>query len=399
MPSPSWSCPPGGPVQDQTVAHDTGSSRDRPDEPRQNGTVIPRLSTNRRSLDPPVGASPGRWHTRGAVAGAITTVVGVGFGWLGGASPVAGHGIAAPAPVLPDVLFAWSFDPTIVLPLVLAGAVYVLAVRRVDRAHRLSPIRRARIAAWFAGLVVIWLALQSPIERYDTTLFSIHMVQHILLTLVAAPLLALGAPITLLLRAARPETRRRVLLPILHSWPIRVLTFPVLTWLLFASVMWGTHFSPVFNASLEEPFVHQLEHAAYLVAGCLFWWPVVGLDPSPWRMSEPVRVLYTFLQMPQNSFLGLAIVSAMVPLYPHYATLRRDWGPSALVDQQMAGAVMWVGGDLIFLAAMLGVVLGWMRRETRETRAADARVDRARLDIRERESRLAERLARERGEG
>ncbi len=391
--------PSRGPVQGQDRAHDTGSSRDRPDEPGQNGAVMPPLSTKGRSLDAPLGAVPGRWRARGAVAASIATAVGVGLGWLGEASPVAAHGNAAPAPVLPDVLLAWSFDPTIVLPLVLAGATYLLAVRRVDRAHPLSPIRPARIAAWFAGLGAIWLALQSPIERYDTTLFSVHMVQHLLLTLVAAPLLALGAPITLLLRAARPGTRRRVLLPILHSWPIRALTFPVVTWLLFAGAMWGTHFSPVFNASLEEPLVHQLEHAAYLVAGCLFWWPVIGLDPSPWRMSEPVRVLYTFLQMPQNSFLGLAIASATAPLYEHYATLQREWGPSALVDQQMAGAVMWVGGDLIFLVAMLGVVLGWMRREARETQAADARVDRARLDIRARESRLAERVARERDEG
>jgi putative copper resistance protein D len=255
------------------------------------------------------------------------------------------------------------------------------------------------IAAWFAGLGAIWLALQSPIERYDTTLFSIHMVQHVLLTLVGAPLLAMGAPITLLLRAARPTTRRRVILPILHSWPIRALTYPVVTWLLFAGAMWGTHFSPVFNTSLEEPFVHQLEHGLYLLAGCLFWWPVIGLDPSPWRMSEPVRVLYTFLQMPQNSFLGLAITSATAPLYAHYATLQRDWGPPVLVDQQMAGAVMWVGGDLLFLAALLGVVLDWMRREARETQAADARMDRARLDIRARESLLAERVARERDEG
>jgi putative membrane protein len=384
--------------------------------------MTPRLSTDRRSFDVPGGASRGtsnaRWRVRrrterriagsisGSISGSIATVrpkvrvaLGVGLAWLAAVSPVSAHGPAAPAPVLPDVLLAWSFDPTVVAPLVLAGALYALAVRRVDRAHPRSRIQPARIAAWFAGLGAIWLALQSPIERYDTTLFSVHMVQHLLLTLAAPPLLALGAPITLLLRAARPGTRRRVILPILHSWPIRALTFPVVTWLLFAGAMWGTHFSPMFNASLEEPLVHQLEHALYLVAGCLFWWPVVGLDPSPWRMSEPVRVLYTFLQMPQNSFLGLAITSATAPLYEHYATLPRDWGPSVLVDQQMAGAVMWVGGDLIFLAAVLGVVLGWMRREARETQAADARTDRARLDIRARESLLAERVARERDEG
>ncbi len=102
-------------------------------------------------------------------------------------------------------------------------------------------------------------------------------------------------------------------------------------------------------------------------------------------MREPVRILYTFLQMPQNSFLGLAIVSATAPLYHHYATLGRDWGPSVLDDQQMAGALMWVVGDLVFLAAILGIVVGWMRREEREVRAADAREDAARAAIRERE--------------
>jgi putative copper resistance protein D len=323
---------------------------------------------------------------------------GSGLAWLGAAPLAAAHGSAAPAPVLPDVLAAWSFDPTVLVPVGLSAAGYLWAVRRVGRAHPTNPVPRLRTACWLAGLGSIVLALQSPIERYDTTLFSLHMVQHILLILVAAPLLALGAPITLLLRAVGPATRRRVILPILHSWPIRAITFPLVTWLLFAFAMWGTHFSPLFDRSLEEPTVHQLEHLVYVVTACLFWWPVVGLDPSPWRMREPIRILYTFLQMPQNSFLGLAIISATAPLYHHYATLARDWGPSVLDDQQMAGALMWVAGDLVFLAAILGIVVGWMRREEREVRAADTREDAARAAIRERESRLAERVAQERSE-
>lgn len=331
--------------------------------------------------------------------GRAGATVGLGLGWLMAARSAVAHGDGVAVPVLPDVLLAWSFDPTIVVPLVLAALLYGLAVRRVDGAHPGNPVPRLRVASWLAGLSVIWIALQSPIERYDTTLFSVHMVQHILLTMAAAPLLALGAPITLLLQVVRPETRRRVVLPILHSRPVRVLTFPVVTWLLFAVAMWGTHFSPVFDRSLEEPLIHQLEHAAYLATACLFWWPVVGLDPSPWRMTEPVRILYTFLQMPQNSFLGLAIVSATAPLYAHYATLERDWGPAVLVDQQMAGAIMWVAGDLMFFGMILGTIVAWMRREERETKAADARVDAGRAAIRDRESRLAERLARERGEG
>ena len=319
--------------------------------------------------------------------------------WLALAGTVLGHGAGEEAPAFPDTLLAWSFDPTVAIPLLWAAALYLWASRRVGRAHPGNPNPAIRVVCWLAGLGAIWLALQSAIERYDTTLFSDHMIQHILLALIAPPLLALGGPITLLLRVSRPGTRRRVILPILHSWPVKAITFPVVTWVLFALTMWGTHFSPMFNQSLEEPAVHQLEHLLYLVTGCLFWWPVVALDPTPWRMSEPVRILYTFLQMPQNSFLGLAIVSATAPMYAHYASLIRDWGPDALTDQQMAGAAMWVIGDLVFLAAIMGIVLGWMRREERETRVTDAREDAARAAIRERETALADRMARERGEG
>lgn len=327
------------------------------------------------------------------------SLVGLGVAETIAPAAVEAHGVAGPAPVLPDVLLAWSLDPTVLVPLAILAVGFVAAVRRVDRAHPGNPVPTARTVCWLLGLTAILVALQSPIERYDTTLFSVHMVQHILLTLVGPPLLALGAPITLLLRLARAETRRRIILPILHSRAVRAITFPVVSWLLFAFAMWGTHFSPLFDRSLEEPTVHLFEHAIYLIAASLFWWPVIGLDPSPWRLREPARILYTFLQMPQNSFLGLAIVSATAPLYPHYASLARDWGPSPLIDQQMAGAAMWIVGDLVFLVAILGIVVSWMRREEHDAHAADAREDRARAAIRERETRLADRLARERGEG
>ncbi len=331
-------------------------------------------------------------------ASRLLVAVILGLGWFVAPAAVAAHGSTGPIPILPDVLLAWSFDPTIVIPLAILAVGYLWAVVHVNQAHRTNPVPRSRTFFWLLGLTTILVALQSPIERYDTTLFSVHMIQHVLLMLFAAPFLALAAPITLLLRTVRPETRRRVVLPILHSLPVRIVTFPVLTWVLFAVVMWGTHFSSIFERSLEDPTVHQFEHLIYLVTACLFWWPVVALDPSPWRMREPARILYTFLQMPQNTFLGLAIIGAAAPLYSHYRTLGLDWGPGPLADQQMAGAIMWVVGDLVFLTAILGIVVGWMRREERETAASDAREDSARAAIREREVRLAERLARERGE-
>jgi putative membrane protein len=305
---------------------------------------------------------------------------------------VLAHGVAPGPPVWPDVLLDWSFDPTVALPLALAAALYLQAVRRVDRAHPGHPVPRSRTVAFLAGLLTIEIALQSPIERFDTTLFADHMVQHILLMFLAAPLIALGAPITLLLRVVRPEVRTGLVLPILHSRVVRIVSFPIVTWLLFTVVMWGTHFSPWFDAALEDPFIHQLEHVAFLGAALLFWWPAVGLDPSPWRMAYPVRVLYTFLQMPQNTFLSLAIFSATEPLYRHYATLQRTWGPTVLADQQAAGAIMWVLGDITFVSALVLIVAAWMRAEERTSAADDARVAREEAAVGARADQLAERL-------
>jgi putative membrane protein len=222
------------------------------------------------------------------------------------------------------------------------------------------------------------VALQSPIGTYDTTFFSVHMVQHLLMAMVAAPLLALAAPITLLLRVSSPRVRQRVVLPVLHSWPLRIISFPVVTWILFAGVMWATHFSSLYDAALDSELAHLAEHALYLGTALLFWWPAVGADPSPWRMPHALRIGYLFLGMPQSSFLGLAILSAPHVLYPHYETVVRDWGPSPLADQQLAGGIMWAGGDLAFLIALVLAVWVWMRAEEVEGRRVDARLDRER---------------------
>jgi putative copper resistance protein D len=307
------------------------------------------------------------------------------------------HGPVPAAPPDPlNLALGWSIEPAVLLPMLAAVVVWLRLVRRIDRAHPSNPVPRRRTAAFLAGLAVIAIALMSGIDTYDTTLFSVHMVQHLLLTLVAAPLLALSAPITTLLRAATPNVRHRVVLPILHSRVMRVISFPVVAWLVFAGVMWGTHFSPLFDASLENPTVHDLEHALYLVAGLLFWWPAVGLDPSPWRMPHPVRAMYVFLQMPQNTFLAVTILNASDVLYPHYATLVRSWGPSALVDQGIAGGLMWICGDVLFLTSMGLILAGWMRHEKVVEAATDRRLDAERAAIRRRESQLAERLAAER---
>jgi putative membrane protein len=292
------------------------------------------------------------------------------------AAPVAAHGFAPPPESLVSVMLAWQLEPYVILSLVAAALLYRWAVKRVDAAHPANPVPRFRFLCWHLGLLTLLIALASPIATYDTTLFSVHMVQHLLLTLVAAPLLAVGAPITLLLRVSSSETRRRYILPVLHSRPLRLISHPVVTWILFAAVMWGSHFSPLFDASLDNELIHTFEHALYLGTGLLFWWPVVGADPSPWRLPHPARIGYLFLGMPQSSFLGLAIFSAPAVLYPHYATLIRNWGPTALADQQLAGGIMWVVGDAGFLVGLILAVAVWLKAEETEGKRLDDQLDR-----------------------
>ncbi len=353
---------------------------ERPDRARMTAMAAPLPS-------PPLARRRGLPALLGAAGAMVAT-----------AAPAAAHGaVDVGPPDLPGLVFGWSFEPLVAVPLLAAALVWAAAVRRVNAAHPANPVPRLRSVAFFAGLGAVAIALLSGIERYDTVLFSVHMVQHILLTLVAPPLLALAAPITLLLRVATPAVRHRWILPVLHSRLVRVLAFPVVAGVVFAAVMWASHFSPLFDRALEDPLVHDLEHALFLGAGLLFWWPALAQDPAPWRMTHPVRALYVFLQLPQNTFLAVALLSAATPLYPHYATLARSWGPTPLADQQLAAGLMWFLGDLVFLAAILAIVARWIRHEEASAAHADRRADANRAAIREREVRLEERLARERG--
>jgi putative copper resistance protein D len=334
-------------------------------------------------------------HTDRTAHRAVAPVAAVAAGLLL-AGPATAHG-AAPgeAPTLMALLLDWTFEPLPTLGILVALAWWTWAVRRVDAAHPSNPVPRRRTVAFVGGMVAIAFALLSGIDQYDTTLFSIHMVQHVLLTLVAAPLIALSAPVTLLLRVSSAETRRRWILPVLHSRLVRFLAFPVVAWVLFAGVMWVSHFSPLFDAALEDPLIHELEHAIYLASALLFWWPAVALDPAPWRMSHPARAMYVFLQMTQNTFLSVVILNAQTVLYPHYATVQRSWGPTPLEDQQMAAAFMWVVGDMLFLAASFAILVGWSRAEARTAVLTDRRAARELAEIRVRERRLAERLGSE----
>jgi cytochrome c oxidase assembly factor CtaG len=268
------------------------------------------------------------------------------------------------------ILTSWALNPLAIVPIVVAACLYGMGLRRAARAG--TPHPRGFAVAFFAGLVVVALALASPIDAYAEVSFSVHMAQHLLLTLLAPPLLALGAPITLALRSTRPPTAR-LLSRLLRSVPAVVLSDPVVGWALFVGVGFVIHLTPLFDLALRSSGIHSLEHALWLAAALVYWWPIVGRDPTAHPMSYPVRLLSLFLAMPAMSFLALAIYSARAPLYDGYATLPAPWGPSALADQRAGATMMWLVGNLALVLAMLIVATAWKRDDDARQHRLEAR--------------------------
>ena len=300
------------------------------------------------------------------------------------------HGPLPPELSLEALLY-WAWPPVITITVALIGLLWALATRKVAREHPGNPYPRRRTISLVAAFAFLLLALQSGIERYDTTLFSMHMVQHLILLFPVPILLLQAGPVTLLLRVASPQWRARIL-AVLQSRAVGVISHPLVGWTLLVAVMWGTHLSVMFETALEDEFVHNMEHALYLGTALLFWAPIFSVDPIRHRLRGGSALAYLITQMPQNSFLGVAIMFSSTPLYPHYVTLQRTWGPTPLEDQQLAGALMWLVGDALFLAAIFVVLAALASSEDRpQSRYDEAQTAAAIAEIRRREVLLAER--------
>ena len=177
-----------------------------------------------------------------------------------------------------------------------------------------------RTAVFLLGLGALGVATVSGLAAYDVTLLSVHMVQHMLLSMIAPILLALGAPVTLALRTLAPAPRR-TLLAILHSRVAKFLTFPLISYGLFVASPFALYFSGLYRASLDHEWLHELVHLHFLAVGCLFFWPLIGIDPLPGRMSYPLRALLMFLSTPFHTVLGLTVMQSS-------ELLGGDWYPS-----------------------------------------------------------------------
>jgi putative copper resistance protein D len=269
-------------------------------------------------------------------------------------------------------LTAWPADPLALALLLTAGSLYAVGLQRLRRAGTPFPLRWA--TAFWCGLGVLAFAVLTPVDTYADASFSIHMAQHLLLTFVAPPLLALGAPITLALRACSPPTARTIG-KVLRGPVGRFGSNPIVGWAVFVGVPFAIHLSPLFDASLRSTPVHAAEHALWVGAALIYWWPIVGRDPSPHPVSYPARMLSLFLAMPMMSFLALALYQSATALYPSYASLPAPWGPRALTEQRWAAVQMWLAGNLALLIAVLVVAVAWKHSEDEQQRRLEARID------------------------
>jgi putative membrane protein len=253
------------------------------------------------------------------------------------------------------------------LPLLIAGALYLFAYRRVSRQRVGWPF--ARLACFLGGVVAVAVALLPPLAAHDEA-FPVHVVQHLLLAMTAPLLLALSAPVTLALRTL-PRRRRRILTAVLHARPLRVLTHPIPAALLDFVPLYLLYLTPLYGYTLTHPVAHEVLHAHFLLAGCLFASATVGVDPLPGRASVRVRGAVIVLAFAAHATISKAVYAA---------------GPgaagapdSSLHEWQLGAQIMWYGGDAVELLLVIAFALQWYRLEgkryarSRQSRASASR--------------------------
>jgi putative membrane protein len=278
-------------------------------------------------------------------------------------TPILAHPGQPPAPH--DLWGAWNLDPVLLGGFLLAA----WAFWRGQTSGPRRPVDSWRARCFTVALVALGLALLSPLDALSNALASAHMVQHLLLLLVAAPLLALSAPSSAILRGSplalrRASGRWRRRLGLTHG-NLGVLRHPAAVWLLAVGVVWFWHAAAPYDATLDNELLHVLEHASFLATAVLFWQVVVGVRGAA-RVSGGLGVLLVFTMAMQSVFLSVLLTFARTPWYSGYAATTAPWGLDPLTDQRLAGVIMWIPAGGIYLVVALALLVTWIRATERE---------------------------------
>jgi cytochrome c oxidase assembly factor CtaG len=263
-----------------------------------------------------------------------------------------------------EALTNWQFAPIVTAGTVLVAGLYLWGVIRVRRRHPARPWPLWRTLVFLLGLLVVVFATEGGIGTYDDTLFWDHMTQHLMLLMIAPPLLVTGQPMTLLLHASRNP---------LHTWAKRALrsgfvhaiTAPAFVTVAYAATVVGTHLTSFMNLVESNDAIHEAEHVLFLAVGYVYFLPLIGKEPIGWKVSYPVRLFLLFIAMPVDAFTGVVLGSETSLPFNAFST-PRTWGPTPLEDIHLGGAVMWIGGAAIMFVLILSVFFAWSR-ETRPT--------------------------------
>jgi putative membrane protein len=287
---------------------------------------------------------------------------------------------------------SWDLDPLVVAPLVVTGALYAIGVARVWR--RAGPgrgVSRWSAASFASGWVVMAVALVTPIATIAENVLSVHMTQHVLLMLVAAPLLTFGHPLLACFWAfsatSRDRLAKRWLAPFAGKgashliW--RGVTAPASAFVIQAVALWLWHIPAWYEAALRHDSIHALEHLSFVVTACLFWWAMVRGRYG--RMGYGLSVLYVFLTAVHSSALGALLTVAPTVWYDDYAQRAAALHVDALADQQLAGLLMWIPASVVFIVLGLALFAAWLGEAERRagfgvTDAASRRFIEARTD-------------------
>jgi putative membrane protein len=297
-----------------------------------------------------------------------------------------GAGVHGAASVGPrhwnDLWRTWELEPGVLVPLALSAWLYARGLRRLWReGHVGRGVRVWEAFCFGGGWLTLAIALVSPLHPWGRVLFSAHMTQHELLMLVAAPLLVLGKPIIASLKALPPGWAREAVRRTNAPWWQRtwaMLTHPFVAWVIHAAVLWAWHIPVLFQATIDDEFVHALQHLSFVLSALLFWWAV--LQGRPRAVGYGVAVLYLFTTALHSGLLGALIALTKSVWYPAYRGTTDSWGLTPLEDQQLGGLIMWIPACTVYVVAGLALFAGWLRESERRALIREAPMSREEQD-------------------
>ncbi|OZD73022.1 cytochrome c oxidase assembly protein [Rhodococcus sp. 14-2470-1a] len=284
-------------------------------------------------------------------------------------------------PTFARLMFDWRFDLIFGTASIVLAVVYLLGVRRLRRRGDAWPV--GRTISFLLGCATMLVATSSGVGKYSPATFSVHMGAHMALSMLVPVLLALGGALTLALRALPVAGKdgipgpREWLLQALHSPVSRFLTHPVVAAVLFVGGFYVLYLGGIFGAVLDNHSAHLLMNAHFILSGYLFYWVVIGVDPSPRHIEPITKLAMVFGSLPFHAFFGVALMSMNTVMGGwYYRTLGLDWNGDLMGDQKLGGGIAWATGEIPLVLVMLALLIQWSRSDDRNAKRSDRAADR-----------------------